>query len=93
MTPFSNSMEPDNEPSDGSPNAGANDNRPGNGPTASTGAGADTPATSPGYPLPPDPHAPHGADGDNDQEGIQEYGVEESRDVGHTSSVHQYGLK
>lgn len=44
------------------------------------------------YPLPKDPNAPHAEDGDDDSNTAQEYGVDESKDVGHNASVHQYGL-
>jgi hypothetical protein len=44
------------------------------------------------YPLPPDPHAPHADDGDNDLANPMEMGVDESKEVGHTGSIDQYGI-
>lgn len=45
------------------------------------------------YPLPPDPHAPHGNDSDNDMNTALTYGVDESKEVSHNGGVANYGLK
>lgn len=46
------------------------------------------------YPLPPDPNAPHGDDGDakDDLTGQMEIGVVESREVDHNGGPQNYGL-
>lgn len=46
------------------------------------------------YPLPPDPNAPHGDDGDakDDLTSQMEMGVVESREVGHDGSPNCYGI-
>ena len=46
------------------------------------------------YPLPPDPNAPHGDEGDakDDLTSQMEMGVVESKEVGHDGSVACYGI-
>jgi hypothetical protein len=46
------------------------------------------------YPLPPDPNAPHGDEGDAkaDLTGQMEVGVVESREVGHDGGAQCYGI-
>ena len=44
------------------------------------------------YPLPPDPNAPHGNEGDNDLANPMEMGVDEGKEVGHDGGVACYGI-
>jgi hypothetical protein len=89
---FSNWMQKDNEPTPDEPTSpeyqpsGMGAER-----RVSANSGGEV-QVSPGYPLPKDPHAPHGMDADNDMNTAQEYGVNEAVDVGHGASIHQYGL-
>lgn len=92
-TPFSNSIQDGNEPSDGSSNPGANDDRPDNfgDRKKTTGTGVEVPFDS-GYPLPKDPHAPPGDSNPASSDEISDYGIT-NVEVGHSPSQLQYGLK
>lgn len=83
---FSNSMMYDNEPSNWDrPPEGGDDKPDVDRPNFVTAGG--TRITPVDYPLPPDPNAPHGVDGET----LQNYGVK-SGDVGFNGGINNYGL-
>lgn len=83
MSPFSNSMEPDNMPSN------SDSESPGS--MASITAGGTLPKKV-DYPLPPDVNAPSAINGGSGDE-ISDFGVNETVEVGHKGGVSSYGLK
>lgn len=92
---FGNSMEPDNRPDlAGDKDRSAGDDRPiqDNGTkNANFSVGGVTHVSKVDYPLPPDPHAPPGPADSSDAE-IQDFGLNESVEVGLKSNQLEYGI-
>ena len=94
--PFSNSMMEDKH-AEGSPNAGANDDRAEVGAWTERSQSYEEGGRTPGKiiePLPPDPHAPPGPDaGNKDDNEISDYGLNEAVEVGYNPHQSQFGTK